>query len=75
MNNELTIHELASDPLIAMVMRADGVGEQDLADLISRVAQGQVKRLQLQINRARANDFYTRLDDRSSYDGQGLAAS
>ncbi|MCO5730352.1 hypothetical protein [Rhizobium sp. SSA_523] len=62
MKCELTMTELASDPLIAMVMRADGVDHEALADLMSRTARLQVEHLQQQISQARADDFYARLD-------------
>ena len=51
MDYELTLKELAADPLILMVMRADGVAEDTLQDLMKQVAASEVSRLQLTLNR------------------------
>lgn len=62
MDTELSITELANDPLIALLMRADGVDEKELSALIGHTARLQVAHLQDRIRQARAEDFYTRLD-------------
>ena len=63
MEHELTLKELAADPLILMVMRADGVAEDSLQDLMKQVAESEISRLQLQMHKTRADEFYARLDE------------
>lgn len=62
MYSELTLKELASDPMILMVMRADGVAEETLEQLMKQVTEGEISRLQLSLNKSRADEFYARLD-------------
>lgn len=63
MDRELTLKELAADPLILMIMRADGVAQDKLEQLMKEVADGEISRLQLSLNKSRADEFYARLDD------------
>ena len=63
MDRELTLKELAADPLILMVMRADGVAEDSLQDLMKQVAESEISRLQLSLHKSRADEFYARLDE------------
>ncbi|MGE6740673.1 hypothetical protein ACQKGC_10385 [Allorhizobium pseudoryzae] len=62
MDAELSVMELANDPLIGMLMRADGVGQDQLSELLCQAARRQVAHLQDRIRQARAEDFYNRLD-------------
>ncbi|WP_137130245.1 hypothetical protein [Rhizobium sp. FY34] len=62
MDTELTMRDLTGDPLIAMMMRADGVAQQELTGLLHRVARQEVERLQTRLRQARADEFYSRLD-------------
>ncbi len=62
MDTELRVTELASDPLIGMLMRADGVDHDQLSELLVRTARVQVAHLQDRIRQARAEEFYSRLD-------------
>ncbi|MCY1669301.1 hypothetical protein [Rhizobium sp. SL86] len=62
MDTELSITELANDPLIGLLMRADGVDQEQLSELLGRTARLQVAHLQDRIRQARAEEFYSRLD-------------
>lgn len=62
MDTELTMQDLTGDPLIAMMMRADGVEQNELSVLLQSVTHQEVERLQQRLRQARADEFYTRLD-------------
>jgi hypothetical protein len=62
METEMTMRDLAGDPLIAMMMRADGIGQDELSSLLQTVARQEVERLQQRLRQASADEFYTRLD-------------
>lgn len=62
MDTELSISQLANDPLIGLLMRADGVDQDQLSELLGRTARLQVAHLQDRIRQARAEEFYSRLD-------------
>jgi hypothetical protein len=62
METELTMRDLAGDPLIALMMRADGIGEDELSMLMRSVARQEVERLQQRLRQASAAAFYKRLD-------------
>ena len=72
MEHELTLKELAADPLILMVMRADGVAEDSLQDLMKQVAESEIIRLQLQMHKTRADEFYARLDESLAHTAKSL---
>jgi pantothenate kinase-related protein Tda10 len=62
METEMTMRDLAGDPLIAMMMRADGIGQDELSSLLQTVARQEVERLQQRLRQVSADEFYTRLD-------------
>lgn len=63
MSRELTLKELAADPLILMIMRADGVSDDALEQLMKQAADNDVSRLELSLKKSRADEFYARLDE------------
>jgi hypothetical protein len=62
MEPELTLNDLASDPLIALLMKADGVHDAELASLLNQTARVEVERLKTRLLQANADAFYHRLD-------------
>ncbi|MFD1747028.1 hypothetical protein ACFSE1_16250 [Rhizobium helianthi] len=62
MEQEMTFQELTSDPLIALLMQADGVAVQDLDELRKHTAERELAELQTHIRKSHADDFYRRLD-------------
>lgn len=62
MEREMTFQDLTTDPLVVMLMRADGVALEDLQNLKHMAAQREVSKLQCQLQKSRAEDFYSRLN-------------
>ncbi|MDO1582517.1 hypothetical protein [Rhizobium oryzicola] len=62
MDQEMTVQDLMHDPLIAMLMQADGIRHEDLDQLLRGTAEAQVEHLQSQIRTARASEFYGNLE-------------
>lgn len=65
METDLTISEVAADPLIAMMIEADGVSIEDLKVLLHTTAKIEVERLRLRLHERQAADFYERLDEKA----------
>ncbi|MBP2548980.1 RNA binding exosome subunit [Neorhizobium galegae] len=72
MEPDLTIAEVAADPLIAMMIEADGVSVEDLKTLLHQTARVEVERLRVRLHERQASHFYARLDDQ---DAAGKALS
>lgn len=62
MESDLTLNDMTADPLIALLMKADGVEIEDLEALLATARRAEVERLELHLRRQRAEDFYRRLD-------------
>ncbi|TRL32262.1 hypothetical protein [Rhizobium straminoryzae] len=62
MESDLSINDVKADPLIALLMQADGVRIEDLEILLKATTQAQVERLETRIREQRAREFYQRLD-------------
>ncbi|MBT9371086.1 hypothetical protein [Rhizobium sp. CSW-27] len=62
MEGDLTLNDMTADPLIALLMKADGVESRDLEALLAATRRAEVERLELHLRRQRAEDFYRRLD-------------
>lgn len=62
MEREMTYQELKSDPLIALLMQADGVALEDLDELRRRATERKLMELQTALQKSHADDFYRRLD-------------
>jgi serine kinase of HPr protein (carbohydrate metabolism regulator) len=65
METDLTISEVAADPLIAMMIEADGVSIEDLKMLLQTTAKLEVERLRVHLHERHAADFYERLDEKA----------
>lgn len=70
METDLTVSEVAADPLIAMLIEADGVSVEDLTVLLHTTAKVEVARLQLRLHENQATHFYERLDETSLMDNK-----
>lgn len=74
MEREMTFQDLTTDPLIVMLMRADGVALEDLQNLKQMAEQRELSHLKCSLQKSRANDFYNRLEAASQKTyGQALS--
>ncbi|HEX2146708.1 MAG TPA: hypothetical protein VHG11_03545 [Pseudorhizobium sp.] len=63
MSIDLTIKEALSDPLIGLMLKADGLNPQAFADLLDQAAEEQLQQRMSQLRENRADEFYRRLSD------------
>lgn len=61
MATDLTVTEVLSDPLIGLMLEADGMDKATFADLLDRVAREQLHQKMSSLQQRRADMFYTRL--------------
>ncbi len=61
MATDLTVAEVLSDPLIGLMLEADGMDKAAFADLLDRVAREQLHQKMSKLQERRADMFYTRL--------------
>ncbi len=66
MDQEMTVQDVMGDPLIAMLMQADGIKHEELDQLLRGTAKAQVEKLQSQLRTARASEFYGNLEKTKS---------
>ncbi|MCJ8521191.1 hypothetical protein ABID21_004281 [Pseudorhizobium tarimense] len=63
MSSDLTISEVLSDPLIGLMLKADGLDRDAFADLLGAAARDQLQQKLSQLREQRATHFYARLSD------------
>ena len=61
MSNDLTISEAVADPLIGLMVKADGLDPDAFAELLGRAAREQIQQKMSQLREEQATDFYARL--------------
>ncbi|MBU1313314.1 MAG: hypothetical protein KJ947_07210 [Alphaproteobacteria bacterium] len=58
MEHDLSISEAVSDPLIALMLRADGMEPNAFAEMLSRAAREQLEQKISRLREERATRFY-----------------
>ncbi|MGW9233017.1 hypothetical protein ACWGPT_19345 [Pseudorhizobium sp. NPDC055634] len=61
MKTDLTMTEALSDPLIGLMLEADGMDKAEFAALLDKVAREQLNRTMSTLQERQANVFYSRL--------------
>ncbi|HEV7437773.1 MAG TPA: hypothetical protein VGO22_23350 [Pseudorhizobium sp.] len=61
MSIDLTIKEAVTDPLIELLLKADGLNTQAFADLLGQAAEEQMRQKLAQLRETHAELFYQRL--------------
>lgn len=61
MKTDLTVAEAISDPLIDLMLRADGLDKAAFAELLDTAARAQLQQRLSNMQERRATDFYGRL--------------
>ncbi len=61
MSTDLTLAEALSDPLIGLVLQADGLNKDTFADFLDKAARLQLEQKLTNLKERRAEAFYVRL--------------
>ncbi|MFN7101414.1 MAG: hypothetical protein ACK4N1_02225 [Pseudorhizobium sp.] len=72
MTTDLSITEVVSDPLIALMLRADGTEPDVFAEMLSRASRVQLEQKISRLHEERANHFYRQL---SAVEAAGASCS
>jgi len=70
MPTDLTLAEALSDPLIGLMLRADGLDKASFADFLDRAARLQLEQKLTDLQERRAEAFYVRLAARETIQEQ-----
>lgn len=61
MATDLTLNEAITDPLIGLLLKADGLDERSFAELLNAAARVHMERKLASLHEERAEHFYLRL--------------
>nr|CAD6425810.1 hypothetical protein REQ54_02794 [Rhizobium sp. Q54] len=70
MPTDLTLAEALSDPLIGLMLQADGLDKASFADFLDKAARLQLEQKLTDLQERRAEAFYVRLAARETIQGQ-----
>ncbi|CAD7034185.1 hypothetical protein REJC140_03285 [Pseudorhizobium endolithicum] len=70
MPTDLTLAEALSDPLIGLMLQADGLDKASFADFLGKAARLQLEQKLTDLQERRAEAFYVRLAAHETIQGQ-----